>query len=313
MKIHYSMDDLGTIHHPVVTTGTFDGVHAGHTIIINRLIVHAREIGGESVLITFHPHPRRVLYPEAEGKNLLLINSQEEKKKLLARTGLDHLIILEFTREFARTTCTEFVEKYLVGRLQASVIVVGFNHYFGYNKRGDFSYLYKLRDRYHFRVEEIPHHDIQNETVSSTKIRKALLEGNIQRANAYLNHYYMIIGRLRADLPRSYHSGHKTYDVDIKERIKLIPANGIYAVSIHFRNTIRKALFRVDSFGIEKNYLSKALSMTLVPLDPSLILDNERVVIYFHKKIRERDFDADETLNARQLETDLREIEALIY
>ncbi len=313
MKIHYSMEDLGSISNPVVTTGTFDGVHAGHHVIINRLIQRAREIGGESVLITFHPHPRRVLYPDAQGKNLLLINSQEEKKELLSKTGLDHLIILEFTRQFAATSCSEFVEEYLVGRLHAKIIVVGFNHYFGKNKRGDFEYLYRLQERYSFRVEEIPHHDIQNETVSSTKIRSALTEGNIQRANAYLEHHYRIIAVLFANDEDHEQTGKEVYDARIDERIKLIPADGIYAVSVHTGKRTFKALYLVEDVGVENNQLASTLKMKVVPPDQADGLDRLKVTVCFHKRIGSPPGSRDNIRERQVLETGLRDIEELIY
>ncbi len=313
MKTHYSMDDLGKIINPVVTTGTFDGVHAGHHVIINRLIQRAREIRGESVLITFHPHPRRVLYPEAQGKNLLLINSQEEKKELLSKTGLDHLIILEFTRDFSATSCSEFVEQYLVGRLHSKIIVVGFNHYFGKNKRGDFEYLYRLQEKYSFRVEEIPHHDIQNETVSSTKIRSALTEGNIQRANAYLEHHYRIIAVLFANDDDHDQTGKEVYDVNINERIKLIPADGIYAVSVHVRNKMHKALFLVEDGGVENNMLASTLKMKTVPLEQTGGLDRVKGTICFHKRIGSPVRSRNTIRESKILETGLRDIEELIY
>ena len=133
MQIHRSFDSLKGIKNPVVTTGTFDGVHLGHKVIINRLNDLAKGVKGESVLITFHQHPRKVLYPEA-AKELKLINSQQEKIYLLEKAGLDHLVIINFTKEFAKTTSNEFVENILLDKLQAKIIIVGFNHHFGHNR-----------------------------------------------------------------------------------------------------------------------------------------------------------------------------------
>ncbi|MFW6096385.1 MAG: adenylyltransferase/cytidyltransferase family protein, partial [Bacteroidota bacterium] len=192
MEIHRSFDINKKIKNPVVTTGSFDGVHIGHKTILQRLKKIANEIDGETVLITFYPHPRKVLYPETHGKNLKLISTQREKIFLLEQAGLDHLIIVNFTREFAKTTSHQFVEDILVGKLDARRIIVGFNHHFGHNREGDYEYLYELAKTHDFEVEEIPEQDVENETVSSTTIRQALSEGKIQRANAYLDHYYII-------------------------------------------------------------------------------------------------------------------------
>ncbi len=140
MQVHFSLDQIPEIPFPVVTMGSFDGVHAGHRVIISRLKTLAEKQGGHTVLITFHPHPRMVLYPESAGKDLKLISTLDEKCRLLEEAGLDHLVVMEFTSDFARTTSREFVEEYLVGKLKAHTIVVGFNHYFGHNKEGDFSF-----------------------------------------------------------------------------------------------------------------------------------------------------------------------------
>ncbi|MBC7126531.1 MAG: riboflavin biosynthesis protein RibF, partial [Bacteroidales bacterium] len=130
MKVHYGFDGIGEITNPVVTTGSFDGVHLGHKVIINRINEIAQSIGGESVLITFYPHPRKVLYPETAGKNLMFILSQREKIELLSKTGLDHLIIVKFTLEFSKISSVQFIRDYLISKLNARYIVVGFNHHF---------------------------------------------------------------------------------------------------------------------------------------------------------------------------------------
>src|SRR5690606_21216164 len=201
MRIFRSFQEAAVINSPVVTTGTFDGVHIGHRTIINRLRKLADEHDGESVLITFHPHPRVVLYPETAGKGLKLICSQEEKIELQRKAGLDNIIIIEFTRDFAQITSEEFVRDILCGILAAKVIVVGHNHHFGFNQQGDYRTLWAWREKYGFEAEEIPMQEVQNETVSSTRIRQALTEGYIQRANAYLDHFYLVIGTAVKDDP----------------------------------------------------------------------------------------------------------------
>ena len=192
MKIFRNFEDAVVIRNAVVTTGSFDGVHLGHKTILNRLKMLAEKNNGESVLISFHPHPRKVLYPETSGKDLKLINSQEEKLALLRKTGLDNLIIIEFTKDFAKITSEQFVEDFLVNILKAKVVVVGFNHHFGFNKVGDYHQLWEMGKKFNFITEEISEQEVQHETVSSSLIRQAIGEGYIQRANAYLDHYYFI-------------------------------------------------------------------------------------------------------------------------
>lgn len=231
MKVFRSFIEARGIRNPVVTTGSFDGVHIGHKTILKRLRALAEMHNGESVLITFDPHPRKVLYPDTAGKDLKLILSQKEKLELLSEAGLDNIIIIEFTKEFARTTSEEFVRDFLTGSLGARVIVVGFNHHFGFNKEGDYKQLWEWQKKYGFLAEEIPEQDVENETVSSTKIRKAISEGYIQRANAYLDHFYIVIGRperysceICSELP-------DFFNIDFSDDCKLLPSPGIYAVT----------------------------------------------------------------------------------
>ena len=174
MKIFTNFDEAASIHNAVVTTGSFDGVHKGHKVILLRLKKLAEETGGETVLITFHPHPRKVLYPDTAGKGLYFINSQREKIELLREAGLDNLIIVNFTLEFSQITSVDFVRNILLNKIHARKIVIGFNHHFGHNREGDYEALRQLGMEYGFEVEEIPEQDIQNETVSSTKIRQAI-------------------------------------------------------------------------------------------------------------------------------------------
>lgn len=296
-----------------MTTGTFDGVHVGHQAIIRRLNKLARVHNGESVLITFHPHPRRVLYPDGKGKDLLLICSQKEKKVLLKETGLDHLVILEFTREFSQISSRQFVEDMLVGKLKARVIVVGFNHHFGHNREGDFSYLYNLSRHHGFEVEEIPEQDIHNESVSSTKIRKALLEGNIQRANAYLDHYYILKGKASFHPERSNQFERPLYIIEPEEDVKLIPPDGVYAVNIQNGQSVEKGLISVNRWTLEKNILSPATEIEFCFLDENIQPEEKELTFYFHKKIRNGSVAGDERRVKQLFQKDLNEIEELIY
>jgi riboflavin kinase / FMN adenylyltransferase len=232
MKIFRGFEEAKGIRNPVVTTGSFDGVHIGHKTILNRLRMLADKYNGESVLITFDPHPRKVLYPETAGKNLKLINSQEEKLELLRKTGLDNVIIVEFTKEFSMVTSEEFVRNYLHGILNVKVIVVGFNHHFGFNKEGDYKHLWSWREKYNFKAEEIPEQEVQHETVSSTKIRKAISEGYIQRANAYLDNYYLIMGIPERNTISGSQVLQSFLTIPLTEECKILPATGIYAVSV---------------------------------------------------------------------------------
>lgn len=307
MQIHRSFDNLNLVKNPVVTTGSFDGVHVGHKVIINRLRELAKEINGESVLITFHPHPRKVLYPETAGKDLKLINTQNEKIDLLEKAGLDHLIIIEFTRDFAKTTSQQFSNNILLDKLGAKIIIVGFNHHFGHNREGDYNYLFELAKTRDFRVEEIPEQDIQNETVSSTKIRKALTEGNIGRANAYLDHEYIIMGKLN-DNSEKVHDFLK-YEVEIEEDVKLIPPEGIYAISL--RDGVNSVRGFARIVQAEKYTYGKSVQLHFFEAIDTYC--EKLVTIYFHKFMRASMQFNSISEEIAQLNLDAVNVEELIY
>lgn len=310
MQIHRGFESLNKIKNPVVTTGTFDGVHFGHKVIINRLNTLARGINGESVLITFHPHPRKVLYPETAGKGLKLINSQQEKIYLLEKSGLDHLVIINFTKEFAQTTSQEFVEDILLGKLHAKIIIVGFNHHFGHNREGDYSYLYDLTKSHDFKVEEIPEQDLENETVSSTITRKALLDGRVQRANAYLDHFFIITGVLQKGNPKCEEIGFPTLEMTIEETEKLIPKEGVYAVSVVSNNNRYRGMLNIKVYEKKDE---PSIQLHLFEYDSNYSLINKQATITFHKRMRDELHLGDAESLKVQLEKDKSEIEELIY
>jgi riboflavin kinase / FMN adenylyltransferase len=307
MKIFRSFEEAKIIRNSVVTTGSFDGVHLGHKTILNRLRMLAEQNDGESVLITFHPHPRKVLYPDTAGKDLKLINSQEEKLELLKKTGLDNIIIIEFTKDFARTTSEQFVKCYLCDILKAKVVVVGFNHHFGFNKTGDYHQLWEMGVKYNFIAEEIPEQEVQHETVSSTLIRKAISDGYIQRANAYLDHYYIIKGtpgpRESDFLPDTI----SFYKLPITEETKLLPAPGIYAVSTGNNSVTSRGMALIC-----KN-LSGETEVFIHPLGRKKIFKREMTTIFFHKKISGSIEHGNPYLLNEELRSAIREISDLIY
>ena len=309
MKIFYDFDHVGTIRNAVVTTGSFDGVHIGHKVILQRLKKLAAEIGGETVLITFHPHPRKVLYPETAGKCLYLINSQREKINLLQKAGLDNLIIVTFTLAFSQITSIDFVRNILLNKLHARKIVIGFNHHFGHNREGDYQALRDLGIANDFEVEEIPEQDIHNESVSSTKIRKAILDGNIQKANAYLDHQYIVMGAANKSSPILEEIGFPCYSVRVEEDCKLVPPNGVYAVTVIGEDSFSRAMC-----FIRKNEISPLETLVEVHLLESYgTIEGEIVTLLFHKRIREeRILTTTEDLK-KQLTIDRNQVDELIF
>lgn len=307
MKIFRSFEGTASIRNPVVTTGSFDGVHIGHKTILNRLKMLAEKYNGESVLVTFDPHPRKVLYPETAGKDLKLINSQEEKLMLLKKAGLDNIVIIEFTRDFSKITSEQFVRDYLHGILNAKVIVAGFNHHFGFNKEGDYRQLWAMREKYSFEAEEIPEQDVQHETVSSTKIRQAIKEGFIQKANAYLDHYYIVMGR-----PERYQYRNNFFEINLAkvpltEECKLLPAAGLYAVSIKTGDSDSKGMAIINETPDGEN------EVLINILDGDPVRHNIDSIIFFHKRIHGSVNLSDQVTSARWLKAARTEISELIY
>jgi riboflavin kinase/FMN adenylyltransferase len=307
MRIFEGFNDAEIIVNPVVTTGSFDGVHIGHKAILNRLKLLAEKFNGESVLITFDPHPRKILFPESVGKTLKLINSQEEKLELLNKSGLDNVIIVKFTKEFSKTTSEEFVRDYLHGILRAKVVVAGFNHHFGFNQEGDYRQLWSWRGKYSFEAEEIPEQEVQHETVSSTRIRQAISEGYIQRANAYLDHYYTVIGRPVEYAYSNPFNKTMLFKLPITEECKLLPAQGIYAVSLLSGTGSSKGMAIITHLnGNEKEVIFHHF-------ENDAIASGERYTLLFHKRIHGSVDLTDHKSAAISISAAIDEISELIY
>ncbi|MGB2274583.1 MAG: bifunctional riboflavin kinase/FAD synthetase [Schleiferiaceae bacterium] len=244
MKVTYGLNNFKTISCAVATTGTFDGVHLGHRKILNQLVAKAKKVGGESVLLTFSPHPRIVLQPDVE---LELLSSENEKISLLEKTGIDHLIIHPFTREFSRTQSLDFVREYLVNKIGVKHLVIGYDHHFGRNREGSFDHLKEFGPIYGFEVEEIAAFDIDQVNVSSTKIRNALAEGNVELANMYLGTPYSIGGKVIKGNQIGRTIGFPTANIECDFMQKLLPADGVYAGKLHVNGHTYNAMANLGS------------------------------------------------------------------
>ncbi|RDY60295.1 bifunctional riboflavin kinase/FAD synthetase [Flagellimonas nanhaiensis] len=210
-----------------ITIGTFDGVHLGHRKILERLINNAKISGLKSTVLTFFPHPRMVLQKDTDIK---LLNTLEEKTQILDSLGLDYLIIHPFTKEFSRLSATEFVRDILVNGLKTKKVIIGYDHRFGRNRNANIQDLITFGNTLDFEVEEIPAQEIDDVSVSSTKIRNALLEGDVVTANSYLNYPYMLTGTISKGKGLGKKFGFPTANLHIEEEYKLIPKNGVYVV-----------------------------------------------------------------------------------
>ncbi|CAN5346195.1 bifunctional riboflavin kinase/FAD synthetase [soil metagenome] len=230
MKIYHTLDDFSKLRYAVVTSGTFDGVHLGHRKVLSRLKEISEKNGGETVVITFWPHPRLVLKPEDD--KLKLLNTFEEKAALLKLQGIQHLLRIPFTKEFSQLSSSDFITNILVDRIGTQKLVIGYDHRFGKNREGSFDELKINGPKYGFDVEEIPRQDIDHIGVSSSKIRKALDEGDVTTARQLLGQSYSITGRIIKGDRLGRVLGFPTANIDIDSHHKLVPAEGIYAVKV---------------------------------------------------------------------------------
>lgn len=226
MKIK-TASDYKLLSNSVVTIGTFDGVHVGHKKIINKLVNIAREEKLQAIVLTFFPHPRMVVQKDTSIK---MINTIDEKSDLLESEGVDHLVVKKFTKAFSRLTAREYVRDILVNTLHVKHIIIGYDHHFGRNRTANIDDLKAFGDIYDFKVTEISAQDINEVTVSSTKIRKALNEGDIKSANAFLGYNFMLTGTVIKGKGLGKKIGFPTANIKIEESYKLIPKKGVYVV-----------------------------------------------------------------------------------
>lgn len=235
MTVHYHLDQLPFFRNAIVTIGTFDGIHTGHRQILQQLKDEAAKQGGETVIITFNPHPRRIVRGQAQA--VLLLNTLGEKIQLLNEQGIDHLVVVPFTEAFASQPAKEYVENFLVRLFHPHTIIIGYDHHFGYGRKGNFQLLEAMKSSFNYRVKEIPEHVLQQSTISSTKIREALLAGNIATANAFLGYPYFFEGQIIEGNKLGRTIGYPTANLKILDAEKLIPGNGVYAVEAVVKNT----------------------------------------------------------------------------
>jgi riboflavin kinase/FMN adenylyltransferase len=243
VEVFNGLEQGYTIESPVLTIGTFDGVHVGHQKILNKIKEIAHLENGETVLFTFSPHPRTVLFPEHH--NLKLIQTQEEKLAKLKRMGVDNVIVYPFSKEFSRTPATEFVRDYLVNKIQVDTIVIGYDHQFGKNREGSLEHLRELSLVYGFKVIEIPAEEIDDVNVSSTKIRNALEVGDIATANQFLGEPFQLSGKVVQGRGVGRTIGYPTANIELSDPLKIVPANGVYAVRCMIDGELKAGMMNI--------------------------------------------------------------------
>ena len=242
MKVHYGFESFKNIKNPIVTVGTFDGVHYGHQKIIQRLQKIAKKNNGESVLLTFDPHPRKVLLND---QGLKLIHTVKEKINILEKLGLDHLVIYPFTKEFSKFSAKTYIDELLVKKLGTHTLVIGYDHHFGNDREGNIDLLKKHEKSNPFYLEEIKAHEIEEIKISSTKVRRAIENGNIHLVDDYCGHFYEFSGEVVHGNGIGKTIGTPTANIQLNSNEKIIPLDGVYAVICQIKDANFKGIMNI--------------------------------------------------------------------
>jgi riboflavin kinase / FMN adenylyltransferase len=282
MKVYRDINSLPIFTNAVITTGSFDGVHTGHVQIIEQLIKEAEKIGGTPVLITFYPHPKQVV--QMKEKALYILNTPEEKYELLQLKGIENIVVVPFDKAFSELTAQEYITNFLVAKFHPSVVVVGYDHRFGNNREGNFDLLKSKEAEYDFEVKEIPEHVLKNITISSTKIRAAMLEGDIEKAASYLGYHYYFSGTVIQGNKLGRTIGYPTANLQIQDEYKLVPANGVYAVDVQLGSRNLKGMMNI---GIRPtvNGTKRVIEVNIFDFDEDIY--NNTLTITIKNRLRE--------------------------
>ena len=242
MALFFDIDALPKFERTVLTIGTFDGVHRGHKTILEEVAKHAKEVNGESILITFEPHPRKLLFPD---QPLKLITPLQQKLELITKAGIQHIVVAPFTREFSQLSAKEYIRDFLVKIFRPHSIVIGYDHHFGHDRTGDIHLLKECANEYGYKVYEIPAQLIDEAAVSSTKIRQALTEGRVTDANHMLGHNYSISGTVTEGNKLGRTIGYPTANIRHSEPEQILPGIGIYAVKVKWQQQVLNGMLSI--------------------------------------------------------------------
>jgi riboflavin kinase / FMN adenylyltransferase len=283
MKIYEGLHEYIPNQHAVVTTGTFDGVHLGHKKIIRRLNEIAKENNGESVIITFDPHPRSILFPEQN--DLKLLSDKNEKIQLLKDAGVQNLIIIAFNKAFSEISSLDFIKNIIIDKIQTKHLVIGYDHKFGKNREGSFDYLKNHAEDFGFKLEEISAKLINENNISSSKIRKALEQGELSAANKYLGYDYFLSGSVVTGKQIGRTIGFPTANLRISDPLKLIPCIGVYAVKVLIGNNIYKGMLNVGYNPTVTDEKIKTIEVNILEFNRDIY--GESIKIFFIERMRD--------------------------
>lgn len=308
MKVFYELEQLPKFKNAVLTIGSFDGVHQGHQMIINKVNQLARQIDGESILITFHPHPRLVLQPN--DNQLQLINTIEEKIALLERYGIDNVVVVPFSKAFSQQTADEYIQDFLVSKFHPKYIVIGYDHRFGMSRQGDINYLKWHGQASGYEVKVIEKQEVEDIAVSSTKIRNALRQGDVRTANRLLGHSFVLSGTVVKGQQIGRTIGFPTANLQIRESHKLVPPSGVYAVLIEYKGEHYQGMLYIGNRPVLKDYDERTIEINIFDFDKDIYGD-ELIVKLIEKVRKDSPFESLEQLTA-QIKQDQSAIEQIL-
>lgn len=254
MNVYRSIDSLPQFRNSVLTIGTFDGVHCGHQQIIEALKKEAQQINGETIIITFYPHPRKIVYPDVP---LQLINTQEEKLQLLEQHGIDHVVVVPFSRAFADQTADEYISQFLINKFHPHTIIIGYDHHFGKNRQGNFQLLEQKAPEYGYRLVEIPQHVLDAVEISSTKIRRSLLSGDVETANKLLGYPFFFEGVVVAGDKIGRQLGYPTANLEYTNVDKIRLGEGVFAVLVEIDGVLKKGMLSIGKRPVVNDTLER--------------------------------------------------------
>lgn len=308
MKVYNNFSDYKKVPNAIVTIGTFDGVHLGHQAILKDMVRTAKEFAGETVVITFYPHPRQVL--NIDTSNLRFINTQEEKLKHLEELGIDNVIIVHFTKEFSRISSECFISDYIVKNIAPVKLVIGYDHHFGKNRMGDFNLLHDMKNKYGFELQRIAAQDVENIAVSSTKIRHSLKQGDIVRANALLGYQFAYIGKVVSGNKIGRKIGYPTANLSINKEYRLIETPGVYATYVDYDNMTYKSMTYIGGKPTINDDNSENIEVHVFDFDQDIY--DKDIKVRFVSKIRDEcKFESLDALR-KQIEIDEKIIKEIL-
>jgi riboflavin kinase/FMN adenylyltransferase len=304
MQIHQGFENLNLIS-PVATLGIFDGVHRGHMVLLDILVRRAKEAGGESVVITFSPHPRIVL--EQNNVNLSFLTTMDEKKALLAKASIDHLVVIEFDVRFSKIPACDFIKGILVEKIGTKHLIIGFNHHFGRKGEGDFNTIKQCAEELNLRVEQVQGYHTEEGAISSSLIRDALLKGKIDSANKWLGYFYSVTGTVIEGRKIGRTIGFPTANIKPDSKYKLIPANGVYAVEVQLDENVFPGMLSIGSNPTINTDISlRSIEVHILNFDKDIY--GRKISVVFRKRLRdEKKFDNLEQLT-KQIANDKQDM-----